>query len=430
MRIAGFELRRAERRSTLENPTVSLRDPAAFRSLFGLNEWLTAAGITVTAEAVMGIPAFAAGVNFLAGTMASLPLHEFRRGPNGRERVDTGMLAGILSGTVNDDCLTSWKWRKNTMVSVFLTGAGRTYAEKNPARQTVNLWPLETRNTVKERVAGRTVYRYRDGSNPVITYRADEVVDVTWADKLDGVSVFNPLERFRDTFGLALAVQRYGAKFFQNGGVPPLALKGPLGSPGATARAKTDIGAAVTKANRAGDPILAIPDGYELVPVGFDPEKGQLVELQRFLVEEFARILGLPPVFLQDLTHGTFSNTEQQDLLLVKHTVTHWCEQWEQAMNAVFYGPRQTSRYVEYVLDAILRGDLKSRIEAWARAIQTAQATPNEARRAENRPDDPDGDRLLIQGATVPLAKAGTLPPPANPVRDPADEPPKEGDEP
>jgi phage portal protein BeeE len=40
----------------------------------------------------------------------------------------------------------------------------------------------------------------------------------------------------------------------------------------------------------------------------------QLIELQRFSIEQVARIYSLPPVFLQDLTHGTFSNTEQQDL--------------------------------------------------------------------------------------------------------------------
>jgi phage portal protein BeeE len=67
----------------------------------------------------------------------------------------------------------------------------------------------------------------------------------------------------------------------------------------------------------------ALPLGHELKPIGFEPEKGQLTEARRFVVEEVARIYGLPPLFLQDLTRATFANAETQDLHLV-HTVGHW----------------------------------------------------------------------------------------------------------
>jgi HK97 family phage portal protein len=128
--------------------------------------------------------------------------------------------------------------------------------------------------------------------------------------------------------------------------------------------------------------------------------------LQRFSIEQIARIYSLPPVFLQDLTHGTFSNTEQQDLHFVKHTVKRWVEQFEQEMNLKFFG-RGSDFYVEFNVDGLLRGDLKSRMEAYAVSIQNAIRTPDEIRAIENLPAKGATD-LLIQGATVPLGSQPT----------------------
>ncbi len=91
-------------------------------------------------------------------------------------------------------------------------------------------------------------------------------------------------------------------------------------------------------------------------------------------------------------------------------------------MNLKLFGRFKSGRYVELNLDGLMRGDFKSRIEGIARAIQTAQMTPNEARALENRPKHTNqaADELLIQGATVVL---GTTPAPAQPA-----EPEKDGD--
>jgi HK97 family phage portal protein len=133
-----------------------------------------------------------------------------------------------------------------------------------------------------------------------------------------------------------------------------------------------------------------------------------MVDLQRFQIEEVARIFSLPPVFLQDLTHGTFSNTEQQDLHLVKHTVRRWITQIEQEMNLKLFGRDNNDLYVEFNLDGLLRGDFSSRMAGYATGIQNGILKPNEARASENRPSADNGDDLLIQGATVPLGSQVT----------------------
>jgi hypothetical protein len=203
---------------------------------------------------------------------------------------------------------------------------------------------------------------------------------------------------------LALAMNMYGSKFFAGGGVPPLALEGPLPQ-GAEAmkRAMADIHRAIDTAKSQDKPIFPMPPGYKLTPVGFDPEKGQMTEARRFQVEEIARVLQIPPVFLQDLTHGTFSNTEQQDLHLVKHLINQWAQALEEELNLKLFGQRNGGRYCEHNLDGLMRGDFVTRMNGLSQAVQTAILTPNEARALENRPAMPNGDELLIQGATVPL---------------------------
>jgi HK97 family phage portal protein len=166
-----------------------------------------------------------------------------------------------------------------------------------------------------------------------------------------------------------------------------------------------------------------MPPGHKLTQVGFDPEKGQMTEARLFQIQEIARAYQLPPVFLQDLSRATFTNAEQQDLHLVKHLIGQWTAALEGEMNLKLFGRFNGRRYVEHNLSGLMRGDFKSRIDGVARAIQTAQLTPNEARALENRPkhSNPAADDLLVQGATVVLGKQPALAQPTLPANDGVD---------
>ena len=134
----------------------------------------------------------------------------------------------------------------------------------------------------------------------------------------DGLTSISPILNSKDAIGLMIAVTKYGAKFFNNGGVPPFVVTGKFETGKALKRASQDLSKAIKDASIEKNLALTLPMNHDIKPIGADPEKSQMVEVKRFQVEEIARIYSLPPVFLQDLTHGTFSNTEQQDLHLVK----------------------------------------------------------------------------------------------------------------
>lgn len=389
--------------------------------------FLAAFGITgassVSMDEALGVPAVWAAVNFLAGTVAGLPLNVYDKTTTGKKKVKGGRVnpvVGVLHDAVNDD-YSSFQWRFDMMVAVLTEGRFVTYIERDERGQPVNLYPLPNA-TVKRLPNGRKQYQMNAGGKATV-YDQSEVLDVPFMLRDDLLSHRSPLRQCAVAIGKAYHANEYGSKLFKNGGLPAFVLQGPFGSPTSAVRAADNIADATKEAARKGANVLAIPAGHELKPLGSDPEKMQLVQTQEFAVVEVGRIYSLPPTFLQDLSRATFSNSEQQDLHLVKHTLKRWIEQLEAEMNLKLFG-RGSNRIAEFNLDGLLRGDYKTRMEGNSTGIQTGQLTPNEARALDNREPMPGGDVLFIQGATVPLdGHTGQEPaPPVTPPQEGADD--------
>ncbi len=351
----------------------------------------------VTVDTAFQVPAVWAAVSFLSRTLAAIPLHLYSK--RGDDTIKaTGGLATLIHEAPNEET-TSFKWRQYFWQQVFTGGRGLSWIERSGSN-VVAIWNFDPNKTKIKRESGRTTY-IMDGLAP---YLAKDVIDIPFMLKPDGLANYGPIASGHKAIQLAIAMNDYGSGFFNGGGVPPLAVKGPMpAGKEAMARAHADIQRSIEQSRQSNVPITNLPGGYELVPIGFDPDKGQMTEARRFQIEEIARIYNLPPVFLQDLTHGTFSNSEQQDLHLVKHVVAQWAQAFEEELNLKLFGQRNGGRYVEHNLDGLMRGDFVSRMQGMATAVQNGLLTPNEARKFDNREAKANGDDLLIQGATVPL---------------------------
>lgn len=402
-----------EPRAAIATQSMSAAD---FYSAIGVDWGASAGDVHVTVDGALGVPAVWAAVNFIAGTLAGLPMHLYRRVGDSRRKVSDSALSKLLHDAANDE-QSSFEFRKWLFEQALTGGRGLAFIERNVAGEPVNFWPLEPSKVTIRRENGRKFYDYRAGSGRAsVTYSASEVIDIPFMLKADGIGHRGPIMSNRGVMALAIAANDFATKFFLNGGVPPFAVTGNFQTGNAMNRAGEDLQDAVRKAAKERRQALVMPAGLEIKSIGVDAEKTQLLELKRFLVEEIARIYSLPPTFLQDLSHGTFSNTEQQDLHFTKHTLKRWVEAFEQELNLKLFGRANKRFFVEMSMDGLLRGDFKARMEGYATAIQHAVLTPNEARQMENRPDDPAGNTLLVQGAMVPIAQAGqgAAPPVAN----------------
>ncbi|MBV9549097.1 MAG: phage portal protein [Alphaproteobacteria bacterium] len=400
MALLDLFRRRAERRDNIQDPTVPV-SASSFLQFFGL----TGANLQpVTLESAMTVPPVFAAVTFLSGTLAALPLHVYRKKSEAApERLEGGL--DSLVGDAPNDEWTSFRLRQYFWSQVFTHGRGLAYIEWGGNGQVAGLWPMDVLRTRVERNGFRNVYVY-DGRQ---RFDAADVIDIPFLLRHDQISVFGPIMQGAKTIQRALAMMDYAAGFFAGGGVPPLSVSGPLPT-GADAmrRAGDDIQRAIKHAQTSNTPIVQLPAGFELKQIGFDPQKGQMNDAWLAIIQDFARIWGLPPVVLQDLSKGTFTNTEQQDLHLVKHVIRRWAVAFEQEANLKLFGRKGGGRFVEHNLDGLLRGDLVSRMTALAQGVQNGLVTPNEGRELDNRGAMAGGDRLYIQGATVPLDNAGS----------------------
>lgn len=405
MRFLGVEVRRARREARATVPQSA--SPAEFYEAMGITWMNQASDVPVTIDTALGVPAIWAAVNFIAGTIAGIPCHLYRRKSDGREKVSDTALSKILHDAPNDE-QSSFEFRKWFFEQALTGGRGLAFIERNAAQVVMNIWPLEASKVTIRRENGRKLYDYRAGQGrKLVTYEATEVVDIPFMLKADGLAHRGPIMANKGVVGLAIAVNDYASKYFQNGGVPPFAVTGNFQSGRSMNTAGDDMESAVRKAAKERRQALILPSGLEIKSIGADAEKTQLVETKRFLIEEIARMYSLPPTFLQDLTHGSYSNTEQQDLHFVKHTLKRWVEAFEQELNLKLFGRQNKKFFVEMSMDGLLRGDFKTRMDGYATAINVGVLKPNEARQMENRPDDPAGDVLLVQGAMVPIDQAG-----------------------
>lgn len=400
MNIFGLNIERAkEQRATItQNAT-----PEQLVAFFGMDGRLLP---SVSTDAALKVPAVWAAVTFLSRTLAALPLHVYSTaGNDGAQKVSGGINA-LLHDAPHPEW-TSFKWRQYTWQQVFTCGRSLTYIDRNANGSPRALYPLDPVGVKIENDGDRTTYKVK--GKPA--YNAADIIDVAFMLRPDRISSYGPVTQGSETIQLALAMNSYGSNFFAGGGVPPLVVKGPMPKNDADMRrAGEDIRRAIKAATDNGSQIVNLPSGFELVPIGFDPQKGQMTEARRFQIEEIARLFNLPPVFLQDLTHGTFSNTEQQDLHLVKHLVGQWATAFEQELNLKLFPATAQKRYAKHNVDGLLRGDFATRMSGLATAVQNGIMTPNEGRALENRPPKPNGDDLMIQGATVPIGTQPTQP--------------------
>lgn len=364
---------------------------------------------TTPDQALSATPVLCA-VDFLSSAMSSLG-RIVEEQKDGKWLRLPGKLDNLLNGAINDEW-DSDRWIKYSFWQTLTSGRQLTWIER-PNGQILNLWPLQPSRVTISTQNGQTIYKYQKDGAQEIVYPAADIIDVPFALEPDQITHISPLEKGKTAIGLLLAMEKYASSFFAGGGVLPLAIEGPLATgPEAQKRMVTDINRAIRQAKDDGKQIFPIPPGYKISPVGFDPQKGQMTEARRFQVEEIARLYRIPPWFLQDLTQANFANSENQDLHLVKHTLSHWANAWESQVNLKVFGRRVNNRRVRLNMDSLLRGDFQTRAEAIASLVNAAVYTPNDGRgyMGLEHSDDPAADKLYIQGATVALDKSGAPP--------------------
>lgn len=232
--------------------------------------------------------------------------------------------------------------------------------------------------------------RYKVGET---RYRPDQILHVQ-APSLDGKTGLGLLRSGREAIGLAILLERTSARLFRNNSRPGgiITMKGQ-----ASAKTVERVGL-MWKATQGGDNIggVAVVDqDGDYKPIAFTSIESQHQEQRNFSIGEIARLTRVPLTMLQELTHGSFANTEQQNLQFLQLCLLPWLKAWTDAYRRCLLTKEERSTHsIEFVVDDLLRADTAARAGAYAQFRSAGVMTSNDCRRRENLPPLPDGDTL------------------------------------
>jgi HK97 family phage portal protein len=288
----GVGYRRSAPGPMVEQRAVSITQNASREEIlafFGLD---AVSLPSVNPRSAMRVPAFNSGVSFLTRTMSTLPLGAWRKTKQGPKAI-SGRLQTLVRDAPNPEW-SSWAARRYFWQQVFLYGRGL-LAIVRVNGQPFELWPMNvTGTTVSMNAFGEKTYRISvsGASQPIgKSFPAADVIDVPFFLTEDMCNVLSAVHLGEKALQLALSMNDYGSQFFAGGGVPPLALEGPLATgPDGIKRSLNDVHRAIDAARQSDKPLFPMPPGFKLTQVGYDPSKGQMVEARLFQIQEIARV--------------------------------------------------------------------------------------------------------------------------------------------
>jgi HK97 family phage portal protein len=150
--------------------------------------------------------------------------------------------------------------------------------------------------------------------------------------------------------------------------------------------------------------------GMDYKRIVMTPEEYQAIEARGKNIEDTARFLGIPPVLIGHAGGTSMWGTGVSELVqgFQKFTLSPMAVKFQSAFMEFAFSPAQRAKYtIEFEFGGLLRASIEKRFEMYRSGIQSAVIKPDEARQWENLPAADGGEKLYIQGATVPIEKAG-----------------------
>jgi len=405
-----------------EKRSVSLTNPPDWLvNAFGQT---SLSGELVSVDSAITVPAMYAAITIIAQDIAALPLILYRRLPRGKERATENPLYKLMHDQPNSE-MTSYQFRE--IMLGHLIGWGNFYGQMlwNARGEVEQVWPLHPGRMEVGRKDGQRIYLYQNTQGQRLAFTQDEILHIPGFG-FDGLTGRSIISLMRNTIGQAMALEKYGNRVLKNDARPSVALKhqGQL-SKEAYERLRDSWSQAYGGADNAGK-VAILEENMSLETIGFPAKDAQYIEGRQFAISEIARFLRIPPHMIGDVTRSTSwgSGIEQQELGYLTHTLRPWMVRIEQGLNKdLLFSWDKTEYFFEHLVDALLRTDINSRMQAYTLAIQNGIYTRNEVRERENLLPYEGGDDPLFP---LNMTDGNDPEPQADPAAesDPAQDPP------
>lgn len=363
----------------------------------------TQSGVPVDQSNAMKLNAFYAAVLLISDTISTLPVdcfirrdgdrYPFRPQPSWVQKPDVDLLRA--------------EHYQQVLVSLLLDGNSFTRVYRDSQGEVANLVVLDpTKVEVKRTERTRELYYVynEDYSKPIAK---DEMLHITEIRKAGNDRGVSRVSELRDNLGLGIALQNFASRFFAQGAVTAGIIEHSGDLTAEQAKNLADGFNLRHKGSQKAHKVGILTGGAKFVRTGVNPDEAQMLDSQRFAVEQIARIFRIPPHMMGITTPGamSYNSVEQQNINFVQHTLRAYIAKIEDAYGALL----PQAAFLRFNVDGLLRGDFQTRMQGYSIGSQAGFLSTNDIRRFEDlRPVD-GGDVYRVPLANVDLAAASLV---------------------
>lgn len=353
-------------------------------------------GETVTPDSSMRQAAVFACVRIRSTLPATLPLHLMRRiDPKVRENASDEPLGVVLRRRPNR-WQTPSQFRR--MMHAHFMVRGNAYAvivrSLTGAKDVQEVIPLHPDRVRVEQLDDLSLrYHYTRAKGGTVVYAQGEIFHLL-ALTFNGYTGVTPLTYARETVGMSQAMERHSGTLFRNATTSPMKLRHPgkLGIEG-----QSLLRASLDAYRSGGDhegQALILEEGMDAERLGLTSVDAQWIEARRFSRTDIAMFFGVPPHMIGDTEKSTSWGTgiEQQTLGYLTFTAEDDLTMWEETINRDLIADAKSPLYARFNRAALVKADIKTRWDAYAKGRQMKVLSANDVREREDMNPVDGGD--------------------------------------
>jgi HK97 family phage portal protein len=378
-----------------------------FRNIFGKttekraftfdpNSMLTGggSGIPVNNDTALTFSAVWAAIRILSESVAQLPISLIEREENGDKINRTNHPLYNLLHNKPNEYITYFSFIQKIMVDLCLNGNSYVKIERNGAGRPVALYPIDFDN-VEIREYEDKYYYFNSETGEAIEY--EEMLHFKTMSQ-DGMIGLSPIDTCANSISWGLGLEAYGNSYFSNGAKVSGVLETDRAlSTEAVDRLRNSFDNNYSKIGDS-NKTLILEEGLKFNSISMSNEASQFLASRQFSIEEVCRIFNVPPHMLADLSKSSFSNIQEQSREFVQYSLQPYLSMIEQEMTNKLFKKNETGKlFVEFNVNALLRGNPKDRAEYYRTMLNIGAISINEIRQKENMNRVEEGDSLFMQ---------------------------------
>lgn len=155
--------------------------------------------------------------------------------------------------------------------------------------------------------------------------------------------------------------------------------------------------------------VIPIPVGFNLTPLNVKLADSQFLELRQYSALQIASAFGVKPYQVGDYTKSSYASAEAQQLSFLVDTLLYIVKQYEEEIEAKLLTDAEIKQgyHIKFDTSVLLRTEFQKMVTTLKEAVNGFLMTPNEARARLDLPSKEGGDRLLGNGASIPVELTG-----------------------